>query len=170
MMDEKKKRLTKKGHLFNLEVLIEGTTNGIALEKLFQLLNVKSVVDYNINRGIALGTIIDATIDENQNTLTFNDDEKNVLAKEQKKPQEIKKSIQHPPENDNKQILDLIQLFKENGTLVRISIVKGKGVKLDMPCRILNYDAAMGNVSVYHVDEKKVYLLSLNEIDDFVVN
>jgi hypothetical protein len=41
-------------------------------------------------------------------------------------------------------------------------------VKLNIPCRVLNYDADTQNVSVYHVDEKKVYLFKLNEIDDFV--
>lgn len=167
---EEKKKPRKKGHLFNIEVLIEGSTNGIALEKLFQLLNVESVVDYKINSGITIGKIIDATIEENQKALTFANEQS---AKDLKKPKELKElktATQHNPENDNKQILDLIQYFKENGTLVRLSIIKDKGVKYDMPCRIINYDASMKTVSVYHVDEKKVYLLSLNEIDDFIVN
>lgn len=152
----------KVGHLFNVEVLIEGTSNKSAHEKLIQLLNSDHVADYKINSGIQLGKIIDATIEENQKELIFQ--------KEEKKQQEKKTLAQQKPENDDKQILHLIHHFKENGTLVRLSIIKGKGIKLNIPCRILNYDAEMDNVSVYHVDEKKVYLLKLNEIDDFVVN
>jgi hypothetical protein len=159
---DKKDTVKKVGHLFNVEILIEGSSNKLALEKLVHLLNSEPVADYKINSGIQLGNIIDATIEENQKELTFQ--------KEEKKKEEKKAIAQQKPENDNKQILHLIHHFKENGTLVRLSIIKGKGVKLNIPCRILNYDAEMDNVSVYHVDEKKVYLLKLNEIDDFIVN
>lgn len=175
---DKKNPEKQAGFLFNVEILVEGSSNGIALEKLTQLLNNESVVDYKINSGIILGKIIDATIEANQKELSFKKDlrktqDSKEAAKEAKELKDAKesKTIKPPdPENDNKQILNLIDYFKEHGTLVRLSIVKGKGVKLSMPCRILNYDAEMGNVSVYHVDEKKVYLLKLYEIDDFIVN
>src|SRR5690554_5648290 len=150
------------GHLFNLEVLIEGDSNKSALDKLTKLFNSNSIVDYKINSGIQLGKIIDASIEENQKELTFK--------KEEIKKQVKAEVIPPKPENDNKQILQLIHYFKEKGTLVRLSILKGKGIKLNIPCRILNYDPEKENVSVYHVDEKKVYLLRLNEIDDFIVN
>lgn len=153
-----KKPQRKEGHLFNIDVLIEGSTNGIALEKLLQLINHKHVLDYKINSGISLGKIIEATIAENQKQIDSPKEKKTSAPKVQK------------PENDNQQIIDLIQYFKENETLVRLSVIKGKGVKLSMPCRIINYDTEKGNISVYHVDEKKVYLLNLNEIDDFIVN
>src|SRR5690554_5126115 len=146
------------GHLFNLEVLIEGDSNKSALEKLTKLFNSNSIVDYKINSGIQLGKIIDASIEENQKELIFRKEE----------IKQKKAAVIPPiPENDNKQILQLIHYFKEKGTLVRLSILKGKGIKLNMPCRVLNYDPEKENVSVYHVDEKKVYLLRLNEIDDF---
>ncbi len=45
--------------------------------------------------------------------------------------------------------------FQQNNTLLRLSVVKGKGIKLSMPCRIISVDSASGNVTVYHVDEKK---------------
>lgn len=158
----KKNTEKKVGHLFNVEVLIEETSNREAFEKLVKLFNSELVANYKVNSGIQLGKIIDATIEENQKELTFQ--------KEEKIQQEKKALAQQKPENDNKQILHLINHFKENGTLVRLSIIKGRGIKLNIPCRILNHDSETDNVSVYHVDEKKVYLLRLNEIDDFVVN
>lgn len=52
--------------------------------------------------------------------------------------------------------------------LIRLSVNKGRGVKLDIPCRLLNYDAGLELLSVYHVDEKQVYTFNLTEIDDIV--
>lgn len=63
-------------------------------------------------------------------------------------------------------IVHLINQFIENAALVRISVVKNKGVRFNMPCRILNFDSEKNNLSLYHVDEKQVYLINLNEIDD----
>lgn len=59
-----------------------------------------------------------------------------------------------------------IQSYIQNGSLVRLSVVKGRGVTLSIPCRILQYDEKMGNVTVYHVDEKQVYTFSIYEIED----
>lgn len=120
---EKKNNPKTASHSFNIEVLIEGSTNSLALEKLTQLLQHDSIVEYKIITGIK--------------------------------------------ENDNKQIVELLHHFKENGILVRFSIVKGKGIKLSIPCRVINFDPSEEIVTVYHVDEKKVYSLKLNEIDDF---
>lgn len=52
--------------------------------------------------------------------------------------------------------------------LTRLSVNKGRGVKLDIPCRLLNYDAKLQMLTVYHVDEKQVYSFKLTEIDDFI--
>jgi hypothetical protein len=153
----------KPKHLFQIEVLIEAPTNGIALEQLTRLLNTPSVADYKINSGIQLGLVIDQAIQDHSKS----------HAKEGDK-------IPSPPDqvtapavtktNDNKQIVELIQHFMDNGTLVRLSIIKGKGVKLSLPCRILHYDDEKEQMSVYHVDEKMVYPIRLNEIDDFKIN
>jgi Fe-S cluster assembly iron-binding protein IscA len=67
-------------------------------------------------------------------------------------------------------LAELITDYQQKGTLVRLSIIKGKGVKLSLPCRVLNFDAASENLSVYHVDEKKVYLIKLNEIDEITAS
>ena len=66
-----------------------------------------------------------------------------------------------------RQIAELIRQVTDSGSLVRLSVVKGRGVKLSLPCRILHYDEEREQLSVYHVDEKKVYAFPLNEIDDF---
>ena len=49
----------KNGHLFTVEILIEDETNGLAMEKLLHLLNVDSIKDYQILKGIQLGQIIE---------------------------------------------------------------------------------------------------------------
>lgn len=67
------------------------------------------------------------------------------------------------PDQINQVIGNLIQ----HGTLVRLSVVKGKGVHLSIPCRILQYDESNQTITIYHVDEKNVHTYSLNEIDDF---
>ncbi|MFC4600485.1 hypothetical protein [Cohnella hongkongensis] len=61
-----------------------------------------------------------------------------------------------------------IRFFIENSKLIRININKGRGVKLSIPCRVLNYDSDKRLITAYHVDEKQVYTIGLNEIDDIV--
>lgn len=149
-------RLTagKKGFLFNVDILIEGYNNGIALEALLSLLNQGKIKDYKINSGVNLGKIIDATIQEQKPS-------KGPSAAAPAKAEETK--------NNNQDIINLIDYFKNNNTLIRLSVLKGKGVKLSLPCRILNFDQSTHNMTVYHVDEKKVYQFNASEIDDFIV-
>lgn len=147
---------SKSKHLFQVEILLEATTNGEALERLTHLLNQAPVLDYKINQGIELGRLIDEALEEHQKVNSA-------------KPQAAKA----PPTvkaNDNQQIIELIQHFMENETLVRLSVIKGKGIKLSLPCRILHFDHESEQMTVYHVDEKKVYPIRLNEIDDFQIN
>jgi len=71
---------------------------------------------------------------------------------------------------DTPHLTQLIERLRESNVLVTLTVNKGRGIRMNLPCRILNFDAASGNLSVYHVDEKQVYLLRLNEIDDFIVH
>jgi hypothetical protein len=151
----------KKGFLFNVDVLIEGYSNGIALENLIHLLNSDKIKDYKVKQGIEIGKIIDATLKEMPQKAVS----KETPLKENK-GKEPSKKLEAKPED--KHIINLIDKFKENNTLIRLSVLKGKGVKLSMPCRILNYDHDIHNVTVYHVDEKKVYQFHLSEIDDLL--
>lgn len=64
---------------------------------------------------------------------------------------------------------DLFQDFIEKQKLVRLTIVKGKGVKFEIPCRIVGLDMPNEQITVYHVDEKKVYTFRFAEIDDYKV-
>lgn len=147
---------SKSKHLFQVEILLDAKTNGEALEKLTHLLNQAPVLDYKINQGIQLGHLIDQALEEHQKTLSA--------------PPKTDPPTPGAKANDNRQIIELIQHFMENETLVRLSIIKGKGIKLSLPCRILHFDHESEQMTVYHVDEKKVYPIRLNEIDDFQVN
>lgn len=134
-----------KGYLFSVEVMIEAATNGQALEKLLHLLNSELVRDYRIKNGIDLGKLIEMNSKENHGV-----------------------QIEIPRQSNL--VLDQLDKFKADHTLIRLTVIKGKGIKLSLPCRILNIDTGTQYVTVYHVDEKKVYQFKLNEIDDFTVS
>jgi hypothetical protein len=61
-----------------------------------------------------------------------------------------------------------IRQYIDNNKLIRLKINKGRGVKMNIPCRVINFDASSQLLTVYHVDEKQVYSFTLNEIDDFI--
>ncbi|WP_372662007.1 hypothetical protein [Cohnella sp.] len=61
-----------------------------------------------------------------------------------------------------------IEQYIQSNKLLRLNVNKGLGVKMDIPCRIINFDADKQLITVYHVDEKQVYSFELNEIDDFL--
>jgi hypothetical protein len=167
-MENTQESMVKKNYLFNVDILIESDTNGRALEKLLHLLNTADVQDYLVKEGIHLGSQIQTIMQE-------------TISKQQSKPDIItamklknkadaatgKKSKQEDPQ---KAIWDQFRGFKESNSLIRLTIVKPMGVKLSIPCRILNVDSDSSNVSVYHVDERQVYLFKINEIDDFSVS
>ncbi|WP_010492283.1 hypothetical protein [Paenibacillus elgii] len=172
--------LQKRKFLFNVDIMIEEDTNGRALEKLLHLLNSELVTDYQIKQGIELGKTIEASLKEAilkkvdtsagpvKNQTNAASAETAPKAPSASNAKEAKAAVEKRPEADPfKQIWEEMRTFQQSNTLVRLSIVKEKGVKLSMPCRILNTDPSSGNLTVYHVDEKKVYLLKINEIDDF---
>jgi hypothetical protein len=150
-MEDNKNNSNAKGQLFTIEVLMEAETNGIALEKLLHLLNTEAIKDYKVKSGVELGKLIDLNIKQSV---------KQALPH---KKQDGTEAVQQGPSN---KLIKQLESFKQNNDLIRLAVVKAKGVKLSIPCRVLNYDAETQNVSVYHVDEKKVYLIKLNEIDD----
>lgn len=146
----------KKGYLFTVDILVEGYGNGIALERLINLLNSEQIKDYRITKGIELGKIIEASLLEGKPVPA-----QIPLPKEAPKAEE---------KVDDKRLTALIDTYKRDNTLVRLTAMKGKGVKLSIPCRILNFDETAETLTVYHVDEKKVYQFHLTEVDDFSVN
>jgi hypothetical protein len=150
----------KNGHLFTVEILIEEETNGLAMEKLLHLLNVDAIKDYQILKGIQLGQLIELNTKQGS-PASLHTNKKTVV------PTPASTGRTNPTEAAN-HIVEQLESFKTNNTLIRLTVIKAQGIKLSLPCRILNFDASSQNVTVYHVDEKKVYLFKLNEIDDYV--
>jgi hypothetical protein len=168
----------KKKYLFNTDILIEAESNGRALEKLLHTLNSDEITDYLIKEGIQLGKSIEEALRETIRKQKPAADNKSSAKRDTKsdvKPTvaaaaPAKADIAAPKHDPHRIIWESFQSFKENNTLVRLSVVKGKGIKLSIPCRIVNVDPHNGNVSVYHVDEKQVYMFKINEIDDYTTN
>ncbi|GAB7057825.1 MULTISPECIES: hypothetical protein [Paenibacillus] len=159
----------KRKFLFNVDIMIEDETNGRALETLLHLLNTNDVEDYQIKQGVELGKKIKKALNETVIKKSTVRAESTTFSPEDKRDGKANEpSLQ---ENDpHKLIWEKMMTFQQNNTLLRLSVVKGKGIKLSMPCRIISVDSASGNVTVYHVDEKKVYLFKINEIDDYEIH
>ncbi|WP_040952557.1 hypothetical protein [Gorillibacterium massiliense] len=161
----------KKQYLFSVDILVEGYSNGIALETLLHVLNSDKIKDYKVLKGIDLGTAIDSALAASAGNV------KKIAIHEsaaqspkfavEKKQQDPKAPPATAKENQN--LAELFNKYRTNNTLIRLTILKGKGVKLSIPCRIVNLDNETGMLTVYHVDEKIVYQFSLTEVDDFTV-
>lgn len=163
-MSQGKASTSPTGHLFTVEILIEEASNGLAMEKLLHLLNVGTVKDYQIVSGIGLGKLIELNKNNVGNPPIHNI--KKAAAAPPQAPIAATKATNNSGAADK--IIEQLESYKANNTLIRLTVIKGQGIKLNLPCRILNYDNSNQNVSVYHVDEKKVYLFKLNEIEDYV--
>jgi hypothetical protein len=137
-------------YVFQVELLIESGNNGEALEKLIKALNQGEITDYRILNGIQLGQLIDQRKSELPN----------------RQPVPIA-----PPAKPNTSAsnsgFDSIRAFMKSNKLIRLIVNKGLGIKLSIPCRILNVDEDGNLITVYHVDEKQVYTFRMNEIEDF---
>lgn len=163
-MSQGKANTSPNGHLFTVEILIEEATNGLAMEKLLHLLNVDTVKDYQIIKGIQLGKLIELNT-KNESPPPLQPSKKTAAVPPSKETVPAKATTNNGASD---KIIEQLESFKANNTLIRLTVIKGQGIKLNLPCRILNFDSSNQNVSVYHVDEKKVYLFKLNEIDDYV--
>lgn len=192
--------------IFSVDILIQGKTNGQAMERLLKLLNgSEDVTDYRITRGIELGPVVEQALrlageqktakpfepartaeapvsakdnGQGSGTPTRKDGGKGEVSRKAAPEGSAqaggKESRQAPPKPAGQNIIpsSLIQQITQyiaDRTLVRLSVVKERGVKLSIPCRILNFDDSANNMTVYHVDEKKVYTFKLTEIDDLSV-
>ncbi|CAM3746991.1 hypothetical protein COLU111180_06455 [Cohnella lubricantis] len=134
------RKLADGSYLFQVEILVHAPTNGAAMEQLLHDLNQGSFADYRIQSGIQLGHQIEKELSEAAEASQLLTD-----------------------------ALDSrIRGYIQSNQLIRITINKGKGVKLSWPCRVVNFDPALELLTLYHVDEKKVYTVNLNEVDDFV--
>ncbi|MBB6691594.1 hypothetical protein H7B90_09300 [Cohnella xylanilytica] len=136
-----KKQTTADGsYLFQVDILIHAPTNGIAMEQLLRVLNQAEFADYRIQSGIQLGKKIE---------------------------EELEQAGPSTPLPLSEGLDSRIRGYIQTNKLIRVNVNKGKGVKLSMPCRVVNFDPDQELLTLYHVDEKKVYSVRLNEIDDF---
>ncbi|MGI2295612.1 hypothetical protein [Paenibacillus sp. GXUN7292] len=56
--------------------------------------------------------------------------------------------------------------WKTEGVLIRIKIIRPRGVSISIAARILAIDYASSTLTLYDVDRKVVELAAFNEIDD----
>ncbi|BBI32320.1 hypothetical protein [Cohnella abietis] len=133
-------------HLFQVEINISASSKGAALKQLISVLDNAEITDYRIGSDIETG--------------------KAASAAPVASPSAKKAASKAPVQADSLELR--IRHFIESNQLIRLSINKGRGVKMSIPCRVINFDPVNQLLTVYHVDEKQVYSLGLNEIDDFV--
>lgn len=180
----------QKKHLFKVDIMVEEASSALALAALLQILNNPKVNDFRITEGLEFGGLIEKLVSESRGqpiplpphqSAPANRAFAGGQAREQDDPKPkdagpgrspARSGAGAEPRADDPDSgpvsLDKLLLLKESGALVRIVVVKGKGVKLSIPCRILNFDADGQQLTIYHVDEKKVYTFTLNEIEDII--
>lgn len=142
-------------YVFQVEVMIENEHHATALERLLHGLNRGGFLDYRVTSGIKLGELIDERTAQAKATTAV--------------------PIVSPPASTPAPViersmpgLDQIRSYMKKNTLIRLIVNRGLGIKLNIPCRIINIDDQESLVTVYHVDEKQVYTFRLNEVEDFV--
>jgi hypothetical protein len=169
------------GFLFNVEILVRDQTNARALQTLLQLLNSSDdIIDYRINSGIELGTIISSMLADKKPPSTaksfkrLNKTDINPTPSETKtsKPVVRKEQTQTPRKNNFENIAkshdfeNWIQKYITDNSLIRL-LINRNGERVSIPCRVLNFLPDTYTLTVYHVDEKQVYSFHLSEIIDF---
>lgn len=154
--------MSQKGRLFTVQILMEDESPGKALEKLLHLLNSPDVLDYKVLQGIELGLMIDQLV-KTQGAAPAKHKASPAVPAKPKANNATTSSAAAPYENP---FVANIRQYQQSGTLVRLSVLKGSGIKISMPCRLLNFDEPKSLLTVYHVDEKKVYTFSLTEIEE----
>ncbi|WP_017811268.1 MULTISPECIES: hypothetical protein [Paenibacillus] len=164
--------------LFNVDLMITGPSNAVALQKLLEILNnQEELADFRIVSGIKWGQKIKA-VEQSPDKLSSSvnvEIAQKVRAKaalrQQEAPAPVKQrtdaesaaALQQKIEND---MSSWLSLYIQGNQLIRLTINR-RGERFSIPCRILKFDNEDQTISVYHVDEKQVYTFKLNEIDDF---
>lgn len=145
-------------YLFRLEVTVQAPNKDIALERLIRTLQACRFNDYKILSGVRL------------------ESETGVPPVQPAQPEPVKPAQDGPAKQAEPaaassaggELEARIQSYIDSNRLLRLHVNKGRGVKLDFPCRMLHLDPETRNLTVYHVDEKKVYIIRLNEVDDII--
>ncbi|AZK48163.1 hypothetical protein [Paenibacillus lentus] len=176
------------GYLFNVEILVKSKSNAVALQSLLQLLNSgEQIIDYRINSGIELGEVIDSLLAAKKQSIISRSYKRlttNTSTKQESS------DISHDKADDNSEATDKtkiapnaensfaavamsgnfqewIQKYISENRLVRL-LINRNGERVNIPCRILNFQVETYTINVYHVDEKQVYTFTLSEVIDFM--
>jgi len=159
--------------LFNVDLMITGKSNAVALQKLLDILNnQQELADFRIVNGIRLGGQIEQAIEKagKQQTPVDITDSAPTKPSATNEPVKIASPTtingSSPQSSSDNDMGGWLSMYIANGHLVRLTINR-RGDRMSIPCRILKYDNEDQTISVYHVDEKQVYTFRLNEIDDF---
>ena len=183
-------------YIFNVDLMIEGDSNALALERLITALNRGGFVDYRIISGIETGRLIQQVTQGPYQLNPVSVPPEFAQRRPPAPPAAVGvaaasvKTFAAEPGKTRKasgsggnakgaarqgdspacigEAMERIREYIAGNRLVRLTVNRGRGVKLNVPCRIINLDEASYNVTVYHVDEKKVYTFGLFEIDDFI--
>ncbi|WP_274652347.1 hypothetical protein [Paenibacillus humicola] len=159
-------------YMFNVDLLVRGESNALAMERLLHALNRGGFADFRIKSGIGLGRLIQE-LETNGTAGSPSLSSLPPVAGEREsgaagtaaKEAPAKPPVDSPPAKAL--AADSIKQIIRDNRLIRLSVNKGFGVRLNLPCRIINFDDASETITAYHVDEKQVYSFRLNEIDDF---
>ncbi len=159
--------------LFNVDLMITGKNNAVALQKLLDILNnQQELADFRVVNGIKLGVQIEQAIQaagQQQTAVHIPASMKSKPSPASPPPTTTPNEIPAPKETSSSQEDDMgswLSMYIESSQLIRVTINR-RGERMSIPCRILKYDNDDQTISVYHVDEKQVYTFKLNEIDDF---
>lgn len=145
----------KSSFLFQVEIMVEDHHHATALEQLLRGLNEGQFPDYRITSGVKLGELIESRLAENDQRSEI------PVTLPAAKPAQPSQQPELPG-------FESLKNYKKNNTLIRLIINKGLGIKLNIPCRIINIDETEQLITVYHVDEKQVYTFRLTEIEDLI--
>ncbi|MFM9277663.1 hypothetical protein [Paenibacillus jiagnxiensis] len=163
-------------YLFNVDVLVKGSSNAAALQSLMEVLNsFEQVADYRVVSGIELGRLIETALEMKKKALSGHANTSGNLQNGQKNKQQKPGASKAASKNNaspepsagsqSSSMHDLINTYIKKNSLVRL-VVNRYGGQRSIPCRIINNDQDSGMMSVYHVDEKQVYTFKINEIDE----
>lgn len=161
---------SKTSYVYHVELLIEDEHHAAALMQLMNKLNSAEFVDYKIISGIQLGNEIDAR-KVNAASATSVSVKKNQVQDEQRDmitsaAPFVGAAVKH--EKTSLSLgLEAFRQCKAQNKLIRLIVNRGLGIKVSIPCRVINIDDQEMIITVYHVDEKQVYTFRLTEIEDF---
>lgn len=174
-------RKPSESYLFRLEVTVQAPNRDTALEQLIHSLQAGCIADYRILSDVRLEGATGAK------PAAPSQPETAAQAQDREPAEPKAHPAQRPPAAPAAQLPPApqqahpaatssvggelearLQSYIDSNRLLRLHVNKGRGVKLDFPCRMLHLDPETRNLTVYHVDEKKVYVIPLNEVDEII--